>query len=216
MRNNKSSSVIKNSAELKISHQEHQIYDSSMDYDDMVRIPQKQIVRDEFISKSKRQFDLPPKELLPDSKSREAYMQLVSSQSKPFNKKVGEIPEFHEALNIKGLHEKRYGKGTYENAMSSSKRQSRLNSQSKVSLGQSRYENLRESTKHGHSMTSPLITEADQKSKQTTVRNSKDQHQADVDKRNSIDKILAEDKRTQEGLISSLNGQSQEQSGIKI
>ena len=65
-------------------------------------------------------------------------------------------------------------------------------------------------------MTSPLITEADQKSKQTTVRNSKDQHQADVDKRNSIDKILAEDKRTQEGLISSLNGQSQEQSAIII
>jgi|TARA_B110000285_G_scaffold61926_1_gene71302 hypothetical protein len=57
-------------------------------------------VQEEFISKSRRQFDLPPKELLPDSKTREAYMQLVSSQTKPFNKKVGDIPEFHEALNI--------------------------------------------------------------------------------------------------------------------
>lgn len=116
---------------------------------------------------------MPPKELLPDSTTREAYMQLVSSQSKPFNKKVGEIPEFHQALNIKGLHEKRYGNGTYENVQRSIK-QSRLNTQSKASLGQSRYDQLKESTKHGASMTSPKPTEADQKSKQTTVRTSRD------------------------------------------
>jgi hypothetical protein len=53
--------------------------------------------------------------LSPESKYKEAYLKLISSQDKPFNKKVGENEEFHEALNVPGMHEKRYKKGTYEN-----------------------------------------------------------------------------------------------------
>jgi hypothetical protein len=45
--------------------------------------------------------------LVPESKFRESYMKLINSQEKPFNKKINE-KEFHEALNIKGMHEKRY------------------------------------------------------------------------------------------------------------
>jgi hypothetical protein len=51
--------------------------------------------------------------LLPDSKLRESYMKLINSQERAFNKKINE-KEFHEALNITGMHEIRYKGNTYE------------------------------------------------------------------------------------------------------
>jgi hypothetical protein len=102
-----------------------------------VRIPQRDVEKEDFIVNSKNKFVVPPKEIIPDSKYKEAYMKLMISQDKPFNKKVGSSQEFHEALNIKGLHEKRYGKGTFENVASSNQRSP---AQSRYSNTHSRYE----------------------------------------------------------------------------
>jgi hypothetical protein len=51
--------------------------------------------------------------LVPDSKFHESYMKLMNSHEKPFNKKIND-QEFHDALNIPGMHEKRYKGNAYE------------------------------------------------------------------------------------------------------
>ena len=47
-------------------------------------------------------------------------MKLINSQEKPFNKKVNE-QEFFEALNIPGMHEKRYKGNAYDKLRRSQK-----------------------------------------------------------------------------------------------
>jgi len=46
---------------------------------------------------------MPDLTLIPKSKYREAYLQLLSSDKKAFNKKIA-LKQFYESLNILGMH----------------------------------------------------------------------------------------------------------------
>ena len=68
---------------------------------------------DDRIRGIKNTYNAPDISLVPESKARESYMKLINSRDKPFNKKVNE-QEFHEALNVPGMHEKRYKGNAYD------------------------------------------------------------------------------------------------------
>jgi len=54
---------------------------------DIVKIPQKKYISQDLMKGVRTEYEVPDVELIPDSKYREAYINLLTSQKKAFNKK---------------------------------------------------------------------------------------------------------------------------------
>jgi len=94
----------------------------------------------------KTEYEVPDVELIPDSKYREAYINLLTSQKKAFNKKSSN-KQFHETLNIKGMHQKQYLKDQYTNV-----KDFRRTMGSQQSLKSSIEYDLHQNSSHGASL----------------------------------------------------------------
>lgn len=117
MREGAKNAQIRSSSELKMNLTEHELGLDAEGYKkdhDVVKIPQKKYITQDLNKAVKTEYEVPDVELIPDSKYREAYINLLTSQKKAFNKKSSN-KEFHETLNIKGMHQKQYLKDQYTN-----------------------------------------------------------------------------------------------------
>lgn len=73
----------------------------------MVRFPSKKVLHFDMINGTKKEIAPPDIELPPESKSKEAYYNLLAKDKAAFNKKVV-YKEFHDCLNVWPLYEKQF------------------------------------------------------------------------------------------------------------
>ena len=74
---------------------------------DFVRLPSKKVLHYDVINGTKKELSPPDVTLLPESKYKEAYLNLLVKDKTAFNRKVV-CQEFHDALNVWPLYEKQF------------------------------------------------------------------------------------------------------------
>lgn len=115
MRQGSKKDLVLNSSHIKMSLQEHQVLalPDAGKQNDLVRLPSKKVLGADPISGAKKELEPPDVELVPESKYKEAYMNLLVKDKRAFHRKVG-YQEFHDCLNVWPLYEKQFKKNRFE------------------------------------------------------------------------------------------------------
>lgn len=115
MREGSKKDLVLNPSHIKMSLQEHQVltFPDVGKKNDLIRLPSKKVLGVDLISGAKKEIKPPDVELVPESKYKEAYMNLLVKDKRAFNRKVV-YQEFHDCLNVWPLYEKQFQKNRFE------------------------------------------------------------------------------------------------------